>query len=289
MSEAMFKGCVDQTEVELFNMDCVKGMTDHVGDGSVDVVVTSPPYNIGTRYKGYDDTVAREKYLSWTADWTAQVKRVLADEGSFFLNIAGKPSDPSLPFQVVPIVTEEFVLQNVIHWVKSIAIDKKDVGSYPGIECDVAVGHYKPINSSRFVNCVQEYVFHLTKTGEVPLDRLAIGVPYQDAANARRWASGGAGLRCRGNVWFIPYKTVMQQKPHPAAFPLELPIKCIKLHGLERCNCVLDPLAGVGTTVVAATKLGVKRAYGFDIENDYLDHAWRWMNGNEQCTDEKAS
>jgi len=76
----------------------------------------------------------------------------------------------------------------VIHWIKSIAISQDDVGDYPGIEGDVAVGHYKPINSKRFINDCHEYIFHFTHKGNVRLDRLAVGVPYQDKSNIDRWA-----------------------------------------------------------------------------------------------------
>ena len=76
-----------------------------------------------------------------------------------------------------------FALQNVIHWIKSIAIQKEDVGRYPGIVDDVSVGHYKPINSSRYLNDAHEYIFHLTRDGGIGLDRLAVGVPSSSTAS----------------------------------------------------------------------------------------------------------
>ena len=50
-------------------------------------------------------------------------------------------------------------------------------------------GHFKPINSPRFLNDCHEYVFHFTKSGRVELNRLALGVPYQDKSNIARWSS----------------------------------------------------------------------------------------------------
>ena len=135
-----------------------------------------------------------------------------------------------------------FKLQNVIHWVKSIAIEKSRVGDYPGVVGDIVVGHYKPINSKRFINDCHEYIFHLTKTGAVELDRLAIGVPYQDKSNVARWNGAGADLHCRGNTWFIPYKTIsngQEHRPHPATFPAELPrcvSGCTASGGSIRCS-----------------------------------------------------
>ena len=115
----------------------------------------------------------------------------------------------------------------------------------------MAVGHYKPINSDRFVNDCHEFIFHFSPGGRTPLDRRAVGVPYQDQSNIKRWAAAGDGLRCRGNTWFIPYETIQSRdrdRPHPASFPPKVPEQCIRLHGLGRAGIVLDPFLGLGTT-----------------------------------------
>ncbi len=276
--------CMDPTEVKLasgqgaltiYNCDCIKGMAQLLPPESVDVVVTSPPYNLGIDYRSYDDRISRSEYLDWTVAWTAEVRRVLAPSGSFFLNVGSKPTDPWVPFEVADALRESFVLQNTIHWVKSIAISKSDVGDYPGIEGDIAVGHYKPINSPRFLNDCHEYIFHFTRSGNVPLDRTAVGVPYQDKSNIARWTakrSDLSDLRCRGNTWFIPYKTITRAKderPHPATFPPRLPQMCIKLHGLDRCNLVLDPFSGLGNTAIACADLQMA-FIGFEIDPFYF-------------------
>jgi len=167
-----------------------------------------------------------------------------------------------------------FVLQNVIHWIKSIAINKVDVGDYEGITQDVAVGHFKPINSKRYLNDCHEYIFHLTRRGDVELDRLAIGVAYQDKSNVGRW-SRKRDVRCRGNTWFIPYQTIKdreRQRPHPASFPPKLAEMCVRLHGLERVRRVLDPFLGIGSSALASAALGIEFA-GFEIDANYLDVA----------------
>ena len=153
--------------------------------GSVSAVVTSPPYNLGIRYRSYADRLPRERYLAWSGAWLAAVRRVLDTHGSLFLNVGAKPTDPWTPLDVAQAARAHFELQNTIHWIKSIAIDV-EAGGRGGM----AAGHYKPINSSRFVNDCHEYVFHLTPTGRTPLDRTAIGVPYQDASNIARWRTG---------------------------------------------------------------------------------------------------
>ena len=97
------------------------------------------------------------------------------------------------------------------------------------------------------------YILHLTKRGDVELDRLAIGVAYQDKSNVERWGRKlgvpRRDVRCRGNTWFVPYKTIKsrdKQRPHPASFPARIPEMCMRLHGLPRIQTVLDPFMGIG-------------------------------------------
>ncbi len=262
------------TRFELRHEDCIGGMS-RLGDESVDVVVTSPPYNLGISYGKYSDRQDRQSYLRWCHGWAEQVRRILKPTGSFFLNIGAAPSNPMLPHEIVIELRNLFVLQNTIHWVKSIAIEdrKGDLQSH---------GHFKPISSKRFVNDCHEYVFHFTKTGCVELDRLSIGVPYQDKSNIARWShTRGSDLRCRGNTWFIPYRTIQsraKERPHPATFPVQLAELCIKLHGpagAGRIQTMLDPFLGIGNSAVAAQRCSVKRFIGFEIDESYLTEAKR--------------
>lgn len=242
---------------------------------SVDVVVTSPPYNMGIRYNTYKDTLSQADYLAWTGDWIAAAARVMKPEGSLFLNVGTRPSDPWTALDVAQAARPHLKLQNIIHWVKSIAIDRASTGAGAGLSRDLAVGHYKPINSERYINDCHEFVFHFTPNGATSLDRLALGVPYQDPSNIARWRSAGSGVRCRGNTWFVPYETIQRRdrdRPHPATFPSRLPEQCIRLHGLARTQVVMDPFTGLGSTAVACARLGVN-FIGADIDQDYLAEA----------------
>ncbi len=266
---------------ELHLRDCLDALADTtlLPDGSIDVVVTSPPYNLGIQYSRYDDTISRNEYLDWLTEWAKLVRRVLADDGSVFLNIGSKPRDPTVPFAVLERMQQSFTLQNTFHWIKSVSIPRDALdGASTGEDADdedVVVGHYKPINSKRFVNDCHEYIFHLTKRGDVELDRLAIGVPYRDKSNVARWKQGGAGVHCRGNVWFIPYSTISSRdrhRPHPATFPPELPQMCLRLHGIDRIRRVMDPFMGLGSTAVGCCRLGLDFV-GFEIDSAYFDYA----------------
>lgn len=239
---------------------------------SVDVIVTSPPYNLGIQYSRYHDALAPAEYLEWTNRWVAAAARVLRPDGSLFLNVGAKPSDPWTALDVAQAVRSHLRMQNIIHWIKSIAIDRESAGVAAGLTRDLAVGHYKPINSDRFVNDCHEFVFHFTPQGSTSLDRLALGVPYQDQSNVGRWRAGAQGVRCRGNTWFIPYETIQRRdrdRPHPATFPSRLPEQCLRLHGLARTEVVMDPFTGLGSTAVACARVGVG-FIGADLDEAYL-------------------
>ena len=239
----------------IFVGDCGTVLAN-LAPASVDVVVTSPPYNIGLRYRSYDDGGDRRGYLAWIGQVAALLRRVLRDDGSLFLNVAGTNADPWIAFDVANAVREVFTLQNHIVWTKSISVG------------DESFGHFKPVNSRRFLNHTHETIFHFTKHGRTPLDRLAVGVPFKDKSNIARWGHE-RDRRCAGDVWFIPYETIQSRKQrnhHPSPFPVALPERCLRLHGKPGA-VVLDPFLGVGSTLVAAQRLGCT---GIGVEIDPL-------------------
>jgi site-specific DNA-methyltransferase (adenine-specific) len=253
--------------------DCVD-ILERLPERSLDAIVTSPPYNLGIRYRSYDDTRPRDEYLEWTGQWVRRAAAALSADGSMFLNVGAKPTDPWTAIDVAQAVRPHLHLQNTIHWVKSIAIEKSLAGGSRLTE-DLAVGHYKPINSRRFLHDCHEFVFHFTPSGRTPVERQAIGVRYQDASNVSRWRTAASGVRCRGNTWFIPYETIQNRdkdRPHPATFPPKLPEMCLRLNGLERTRLVADPFLGLGSTAVACAQLGLS-FIGIEVDEHYLEEA----------------
>ena len=260
--------------LRFFLADSVE-ILEALAPGSISAIVTSPPYNLGIRYRTYDDSLPKSRYLSWTSRWIAAARAALEPEGSLFLNVGGKPTDPWNALDIAQAAREHLSLQNTIHWIKSVAIDRDAAGAAAGLPRDLALGHYKPINSDRFVNDCHEFIFHFTPGGRTPLDRRAVGVPYQDASNIGRWRTGGSNKRCRGNTWFIPYETIQsrdRERPHPATFPPRVPEYCLRLHGLPRVRTAMDPFLGLGSSAVAAAQLGLD-FIGVDIDEHYLDEA----------------
>ena len=225
------------------------------------MIVTSPPYNLDLKYSRYTDSRAEADYLAWMVAVAAALRRVMKPDASFFLNISGSSARPWLPFELIVRLRPLFVLQNHITWIKAITTGQN------------SVGHHKPVGGHRFLNHAHEHIFHLTQNGAVPLDRLAIGVPFKDKSNIAR-RGHAADLRCRGNTWFIPYETVQSRAAkfhHPGTFPIDLPRWCIRLHG-RRPATVLDPFMGAGTTLVAAMREGVG-GIGIEMDAGYVETA----------------
>lgn len=245
----------------LITDDCISALDRDPTIANIDVIVTSPPYNLNLDYLSYNDDLPEEKYLSWLEEVCIKLAGRLAEDGSFFLNVSGSGSRPWLPFMLASRLRNHLVLQNHICWIKSVSID-----------LDTA-GHFKPISGNRYLHQNHEHIFHFTLRGTVKLDRLSIGLPFKDKTNIAR-RSHARDLKCRGNTWYIPYKTIQKKTEkynHPGTFPITLPLWCIYLHGKAN-PLVLDPFVGVGTTLMASQMAG---GYGIGIDSDstYIEAA----------------
>lgn len=216
---------------------------------SYDAVVTSPPYNIGVDYgDGVNDRLSDEDYFDFSAEWVEEALRVAPVA---VINFGAPSSAPMNLARFMMACAEVGVVQQHIAWVKAVSSEE---WSY---------GHFKPVNSQRYITNVWESVFIVSRTGDAKLDRLAVGVPFKDKSNAQRFAgNGGRDLRCRGNVWFVPYPTRTEKLDHPATFPVALAEMMIKIVGAQR---VLDPFVGSGTTITAARNVGAS-ADGIDLK-----------------------
>lgn len=253
----------------IYLKDCLEGMKE-LEDRSIDAVITSPPYNLNIKYGRYSDNKPRQEYLSWLVDIFREAKRILTDDGHLFVNMGYSNIDPWIGMEVGLALREDWILQNHINWVKSIHVNGK------------TSGHFKPINSKRFVCPTWEHLFHFTKDGNVEIDRLSVGVQYEYyEANIRgnNTAETKPNLRDKGNCWFVPYETINSKElrgKHPATFPVKLAEDCLKLTGKDT-GIALDPFMGTGTTAVAAQILGWD-CIGYDIDEDYIKFANNRLN-----------
>jgi site-specific DNA-methyltransferase (adenine-specific) len=224
------------------------GQMTELGDGSVSVCVTSPPYFRRKKYEIQYETF--DEYRAYLRKTWKEVHRVLGDTGLLFVNIGDSFDNPFKSHDV--------------------AKDIANVGFNPVQTAIWVKGHHSPVQGKKHLNHLFEYVFIFSKTQKYSLDRLSIGVPYKDKSNIGRWKVAKKDLRCRGDVWNINYETVQShsQKLHDAIFPKELPLMCIKLAHCGSKDLVLDPFLGSGTTILAASELYVP-SIGYEINGDY--------------------
>lgn len=247
----------EKDKIKIYQQDCLDFLKE-TKEKSIDLVVTSPPYNFNKKYNQYNDKISDESYIEWLASVSLEIKRVLKENGSYFLNLGFRNNNPLLHYKVAEKVSNFLTLQNTIIWAKSIVVNNE--GS----------GHFIPNNSKKYLNNIFEYVFHFTLDGEKTIDRNSIGVPYKDKRNIERFKnnSNKGDVRCAGNIWFIPHKTIKskeERKNHPTSYPEELVRKCILLNGYNKDTIVLDPFLGSGTTLRVCKKLDI---FGVGVEMD---------------------
>lgn len=225
---------------------------DELENNSINLIVTSPPYNIGKEYsvkgKSYNDNKNYSDYLDFLTRIFKECYRVLSEEGIFFLNIGDSAKYQGKSEDVVRCaVTAGFTRLQTIIWLKSI----------------FGKGHYTPTGGNRRLNNLWEFIFVLVKSKEYKIDPKAIGIPYSDKSNIGRYSD--IDLRDAGDIWFIPYtKTTGAtiKKGHDAPFPIELPMRCMKL--IPTAKTILDPFAGTASTLKAAEEMGLK-GFGYEI------------------------
>ncbi len=229
-----------------------------IPDKSVDLIVTSPPYNIDIQYgnktekgkvvksKGlkYEDNKPEEEYRKLLLRVFNECKRVLKDDGSIWINIKNRYKDGVV---MTPFWIEEFFkdmhLKNLIIW-------NFDWGGS---------------TNKRFSNRY-EFVFWFTKNKDnykFNLDDVKI-----PALNYRpdRYKSQ---LKNPTDVWRISMVSgnFEERTSHPAQYPEELIERIIKA-GSDRGDLILDPFMGSGTTAAVAKKLG-RNYVGYEIEKEY--------------------
>jgi len=216
-------------------------------DESIDIVITSPPYNRGKTYSSdsgeiHDDKMKESEYISFLTTIWSECYRVARKSAVFFLNIGDSAGDQGISEKVAKSAENASWkrIQDII-WVKSF----------------LGKGHYTPSGGNRRLNNLWEHIFFFAKnTKEYKIDPKAIGIPYTDKSNIGRYSD--TDLRDPGNVWLIPYiKTTGAtiKKGHEAPFPIGLPHKCIKM--VPTAKTVLDPFGGTCSTLAASLKLGL--------------------------------
>lgn len=230
---------------KVYNVDVLTGL-HCIKESSVDLIVTSPPYNLEIGYSDSSDRLDYDDYLAWANKWIYLSRHVLKTDGRICINV---PIETNLTGKRF-ISTDYINILESLDYVRmaNITWDKRNVTRR------TAWGSWKsPVFP--VVNNPLECILVYAKDSKRHLgDKENVDITREEF------------IEYTMGVWdMAPAKK--SKVGHPAPFPEELPYRCIKLFSYKN-DVVLDPFVGSGTTAVVAKKLG-RQYIGLDISPEY--------------------
>lgn len=214
------------------------------------LIVTSPPYNVGTSYPDWNDSLPVDKYFSFCQQWMRECYRVLVKGGRLCLNIPlfGRPKYKRMQFRYLSVLWKVgFTDREVIVWVKKQKSNNHFI-------CKRKLFGSIASPSNPHIRTVAELILVMKKESRrLSGDSKKADITREEYA---AWTK---------NVWEI--ETELDRR-HPAPFPYELPRRLIKLYSYRE-NRILDPFLGRGTTLKVASQLG-RHAVGIELSPEYL-------------------
>ncbi|MBM3462042.1 MAG: site-specific DNA-methyltransferase [Armatimonadetes bacterium] len=219
---------------------------------SVDLIVTSPPYNVEIAYASHDDRTPYEEYLEFTGRWLKRCHEMARDDGRICLNI---PLDKNKGGQQ-SVYADITGLAKQVGWKYHSTI----IWNEQNISRRTAWGSWLSA-SAPFVIAPVETIVVLYKT-----------VWKKTSGSQKSDISRDEFLEWTNGMWTFNGES-KKRIGHPAPFPLELPRRCIKLFSYVG-DVIVDPFCGSGSTLVAAALVG-RRGVGIEIDAGYCDLAAR--------------
>lgn len=237
-------------KVRIINDSCTN--TTMVNPSSVDLVVTSPPYNVDIQYGEHVDAIPYDKYVAFTRDWLISCYEWLKPHGRICVNI---------PFETAK-GGKHTVYADYVQLMKQIGYEHYTTAIWTKGNCPRAGWGTWMSPKAPLVMPPAESIIVACKGGWKRDD--ADG-KQSDITKAEfvRWADCVWQMHCENRV----------RLGHPAPFPIELPRRCIKLFSFIG-DTVLDPFLGSGSTMIAAFRHD-RNCIGFDIDEKYCNLATR--------------
>lgn len=240
----------------IYNLDCLEAMTI-LPDQSINLTVTSPPYNIG---KEYENLLPLDDYINWCKKWITEVYRLTLYDGAFWLNLGYlsiKNRAKAIPISYLLWDKIPFYLIQEIVWNYGAGV----AGSK----------FFSPRNEKFlwYVKNPEAYTFNLDDIRDP-------NVKYPNQKKNGKIKVNPLGKNPT-DVWEFPKVTSGQNRsskertPHPAQFPSAVIQRIITASSHEN-EIVLDPFLGSGTTAMVALDLN-RLVIGFEIRQDYCDIA----------------
>lgn len=228
-------------KVTIINDDILT--TNTIINNSIDLIVTSPPYNVDIQYNSHQDNQSYNEYLAFTKKWLTRCFDFLKDDGRFCLNIPldkNKGGQQSVGADITTIAKQVgFQYHSTIIWNEGNISRRTAWGSWMSASAPYVIAPVELI--------VVLYKKQWNKKS---------GSQKSDITKSEfmSWTNG---------VWTFNGES-KKKIGHPAPFPIELPRRCIKLFSFVG-DIILDPFAGSGTTLIASSML---ERYGIGIEID---------------------
>jgi site-specific DNA-methyltransferase (adenine-specific) len=224
--------------------------TPLVDDSSVDLIVTSPPYNVDIQYNSHKDDVTYEEYLEFSTKWMTRCFDWLKDDGRFCLNIPldkNKGGQQSVGADLTTIAKNiGFQYHSTIVWNEG------------NISRRTAWGSWKSASAPYVIAPVELIIVLYKKTWKKTSGSKISDIERDDFM---AWTNG---------LWTFNGES-KKKIGHPAPFPIELPRRCVKLFSYVD-DVVLDPFCGSGTTLIAAVT-NQRKGIGIDVDKKYCELA----------------
>jgi len=215
-----------------------------IPDGSVHLIVTSPPYNVG---KDYDEDLSLNDYRQLLKHVFEEVYRVLVVGGRACVNVANIGRRPYIPIHsyiIQDMLEIGYLMRGEVIWLKAASAGTSTAwGSWMSA-------------SNPTLRDVHEYIMVFSK-----------GSMRRTVENRRNTISRDEFLEYTKSAWSFPTQSA-RAVGHPAPFPVELPYRLMQLYSFEG-DVVLDPFCGSGTTCIAAIKAN-RHYIGFDNNEEYV-------------------
>lgn len=231
-------------DITIINADILEAQ---IPNESVDLVVTSPPYNLKKDYANYKDGLPYNEYLTFSQSWLNKIYKITKTNGRLCLNIPFTTFDGNEKYC---IYSDLIQIAKLIGWQYRASI----IWQKYGVQSRTAWGSFGSAKALNIMTPAELIVVFFKGNW----DKQIIGKNNITNDEFSHWVMG---------IWDFP---IVHDELHPAPFPEELPNRCIKLFSYVG-DIVLDPFMGSGTTLVSAFK-NKRKAIGVDISATYCDY-----------------